>query len=30
MRRVAAELGVDAAKIDARVSGRAELDALYT
>ncbi|CAO2175106.1 unnamed protein product [Urochloa humidicola] len=30
MRRVAAELGVDTAKIAARVSGRAELDALYT
>ncbi|KAG2594840.1 uncharacterized protein LOC120705582 [Panicum virgatum] len=30
MRRVAAELGVDTNKIAARVSGRAELDALYT
>ncbi|CAL4952401.1 unnamed protein product [Urochloa decumbens] len=30
MRRVAAELGVDAAKVATRVSGRTELDALYT
>ncbi|KAG2590971.1 hypothetical protein PVAP13_5NG367680 [Panicum virgatum] len=30
MRRVAAELGVDTNKIATRVSGRAELDALYT
>ncbi|KAL6626972.1 hypothetical protein ACP70R_030698 [Stipagrostis hirtigluma subsp. patula] len=30
MRRVAAELGVDPAKAAARVSGRAEMDALYT
>nr|XP_034570757.1 uncharacterized protein LOC117835515 [Setaria viridis] len=30
MRRVAVELGIDTAKITARVSGRAELDALYT
>ncbi|XP_039827638.1 uncharacterized protein LOC120689433, partial [Panicum virgatum] len=30
MRRVAAELGVDTNKIAARVSGRAELDVLYT
>ncbi|KAK3159712.1 hypothetical protein QOZ80_1BG0050130 [Eleusine coracana subsp. coracana] len=30
MRRVAAELGVDPAKVAARVSGRPELDSLYT
>ncbi|KAG2550529.1 hypothetical protein PVAP13_9KG334000 [Panicum virgatum] len=30
MRRVAAELGVDTNKVAARISGRAELDALYT